>query len=52
MPDGLPRTVKDTRVRGARITIYGIMNAIDNDSNTDMHTYDSKFTLRLMSCAP
>ena len=52
MPDGLPRTVKDTHVRGARITIYGIMNAIDNDSNTDMHTYDSKFTLRSMSCAP
>jgi len=51
MPDRLPWTIKDTHVWGAQITIYRIMNAIDNDSNTDMHTYDSKFTLRLMLCA-
>jgi len=48
MADGLTRTVKDTHVRRAQITIYGIMNAVDNDSSTDMHTYDAKKLQRLM----
>jgi len=42
MADGLTRTIKDMRIRQAQITIYGIMNAVDNNSSTDMHTYDAK----------